>query len=195
MTTYCDLMDLPTDQCSHCVVEVSRGDQVAALARTLMHHHGLRGWTFKFDNAKTRFGRCCHSTRTISLSKHWAEARSVELSRITILHEIAHALVGPGAGHGPVWVAKARELGIAGDRCSSAGGARLERAAQGVCPAGHRTEAHKLPRRVKSCSRCCPGAFNPSFIFTWTLNGKPATMGPQYRQELALIRAEVVATA
>jgi hypothetical protein len=32
----------------------------------------------------------------------------------TILHEIAHALVGHKEAHGPVWVAKAKEIGCSG---------------------------------------------------------------------------------
>ncbi len=34
-----------------------------------------------------------------------------------ILHEIAHANAGPGAGHGPIWKAEARRIGCTADRC------------------------------------------------------------------------------
>ena len=37
----------------------------------------------------------------------------------TILHEIAHALVGRGHGHDYVWRSKALEIGCDGERCHS----------------------------------------------------------------------------
>ena len=36
----------------------------------------------------------------------------------TILHEIAHALAGPGAGHGPAWKATASRLGATPKSCA-----------------------------------------------------------------------------
>ena len=38
----------------------------------------------------------------------------------TVLHEIAHALVGPGHGHGPTWKRKCLEVGAAPKRCGQA---------------------------------------------------------------------------
>jgi protein subunit release factor A len=38
------------------------------LAESLMAHHGLQGWHFRFDRAKRRFGCCKYRTKTISLS-------------------------------------------------------------------------------------------------------------------------------
>ncbi len=34
-----------------------------------------------------------------------------EQVRDTVLHEIAHAIAGPEAGHGPLWKATARRIG------------------------------------------------------------------------------------
>lgn len=197
MTTYCDLMDLPQDQCSHCTVERPRTEQVQVMAQALLREHGLsaQGWVFQWDSAKTRMGLCRHSKRIISLSKHWAAELSVESSRQTILHEIAHALVGPGHKHNMVWERKAREVGVAKPGpCGDTEGVRLERAAVGVCPAGHRTEAHRLPQRVKSCSKCSH-RFDPSALFTWYLHGTKATMGPRYRSELTAIENKMGAQA
>jgi predicted SprT family Zn-dependent metalloprotease len=38
----------------------------------------------------------------------------------SVKHEIAHALVGPGHGHGEVWQRQAAELGIPPVRCALA---------------------------------------------------------------------------
>ena len=90
------------------------------LAIDLMKKHRLTYdglWMFKFDNAKRRFGYCHHGLRTISLSKSLTKLNPEKIVKNTILHEIAHALVGRGHGHNKVWRAKAREIGCNGNRC------------------------------------------------------------------------------
>jgi hypothetical protein len=39
--------------------------------------------------------------------------------RNTMLHEIAHAIAGHAAGHGPVWRAAARKVGATPERCGT----------------------------------------------------------------------------
>lgn len=85
-----------------------------------MAHHGLRGWAFRFDNARTRVGVCRYEPRIIGLSRHYVRANDADEVRDTILHEIAHALAGPDAGHGPRWKRIARALGCSTDRCTTA---------------------------------------------------------------------------
>ena len=41
---------------------------------------------------------------------HALEGNEEEI-RDTVLHEIAHAIAGPEAGHGPLWKATARRIG------------------------------------------------------------------------------------
>jgi len=83
------------------------------LALKLMDQHGLTAlrWSFRFDGAQKRLGLCTYRSRTISLGEAFASAAEESDVRDTVLHEIAHALVGPGHGHGPVWKKKAHELG------------------------------------------------------------------------------------
>ena len=87
------------------------------LAHRLLAKHGLHNWHISFDHARRRAGVCNFSTRTISLSRHYAREATIEHITDTILHEIAHALVGPSHGHDAVWRRKAQEIGCSAMRC------------------------------------------------------------------------------
>lgn len=93
------------------------------LALTHMHKHGLiiQGWDFKFDNAKSRLGLCSHRRRTISISRNFVLLNDEPLINDTILHEIAHAIVGSDHGHDRVWKTMAKKIGSRGTRCKDAG--------------------------------------------------------------------------
>ena len=87
------------------------------MATKLMQEYGLVGWRVKLDHARRRAGQCDYNTKVISLSRLYA--RNADKNHIcdTILHEIAHALVGPNHGHDAVWRQKAREIGCTATRC------------------------------------------------------------------------------
>ncbi len=84
---------------------------VAGMARRLMDEHGLTGWTLAFGEARTRLGTCHFRHHVIRISRTHALEGSEEQIRDTVLHEIAHAIAGYGAGHGPLWKATARRIG------------------------------------------------------------------------------------
>src|SRR6478736_3287909 len=83
------------------------------IGQELMREHGLtqRGWTFDWDRAVKRFGVCKHSERSITISRKLTLTNPESEFRSTMIHEIAHALVGGGHGHGPVWRSMHRSLG------------------------------------------------------------------------------------
>ena len=85
--------------------------EVAARARELMDAHGLHEWTFRFSAARSRLGECRERERIIRLSRRHAVNDDPREVRDTILHEIAHALAGVKARHGPAWKAVARGIG------------------------------------------------------------------------------------
>jgi hypothetical protein len=87
------------------------------LARQLMAKHRLTRWEFRFDRAVQRFGCCNHLDRRITLSLALTLVNDRARVRDTILHEIAHALVGTGYGHGPFWRKKARQIGAKPEPC------------------------------------------------------------------------------
>ena len=76
---------------------------VAAAARALMDRHGLSHWTLAFSESRTQLGQCVHPQRLIRISLQHALDATAQDIRDTVLHEIAHAIAGPGVGHGPAW--------------------------------------------------------------------------------------------
>lgn len=111
---------------------------VERMARELLAEHlgGQRVWEFRIDRAKTRLGRCqvrYDGSVLITLSKHFILLNPLEEARDTILHEIAHALAGPRANHGPVWRSIARQLGATTNACADNTVAGPPRAWQRVC--------------------------------------------------------------
>lgn len=87
------------------------------LAIALMEEHEVSHWDFRWDRAERRMGAAHFSKLEISMSSKYASVATAEQVRETMLHEIAHVHAGARAGHGPVWKAAARRLGIAPNRC------------------------------------------------------------------------------
>lgn len=84
---------------------------VRMMAETLIEQHGLDGWSFDFDRAVKRLGQTVYSKRQITISRTHALNDGAKSVRDTILHEIAHVLAGPRAGHGAEWKRIARRIG------------------------------------------------------------------------------------
>ena len=84
---------------------VTRLKEVAVQARELMDRHGLGEWSLRFTAAQKKLGECRPRQKLILLSRTHAVNGQPGQVTDTILHEIAHALAGTGAGHGPVWKA------------------------------------------------------------------------------------------
>ncbi len=91
--------------------------EVAERARGLLDRHGLQDWGFRFDEGIRRAGSCRYRPPTISLAQGFALAADGPEIEETLLHEIAHALVGSQHHHDARWRAKALEIGCSGQRC------------------------------------------------------------------------------
>jgi len=87
-------------------------------ALTAMERWGLVGWRFVIDvRPKRRLGQCRYRSREVAVSEYHMLGSVDWLVEDTILHEIAHALVGQGHGHDGVWKAKCKEIGARPERC------------------------------------------------------------------------------
>jgi predicted SprT family Zn-dependent metalloprotease len=125
------------------------------LAQRLMARHGLDGWTFGFNRAKRTMGLCRHHARRVELSVYFVLANDQASVRDCILHEIAHALAGLKAGHGPKWQRTCRRIGAKPERCGEA--QMPDGKWRAVCPGCRRKYTrHRRPKRnlLYSCSEC-----------------------------------------
>lgn len=135
-----------------------RFGRVEVLARRLLAAHGLAGWSFSFNRRRRDMGLCLEGPRLIQLSVHFARLNGDELVRDTLLHEIAHALVGTAHGHDAVWKAKCVELGARPERVSYEAAMPDGRwqALCGGCGLVH--HRHRRPKHLRGwwCRHCGP---------------------------------------
>ena len=133
--------------------------EIETLAKQLIRKHekesGLQpGWQFRFDLAASRGGVCWHRKKLITLSVTYClKAWKAEIED-TILHEIAHAIVGPGHGHDAVWQETAYRIDCTAVRCHSVDHT-LPRW-RGQCGCGELWERHRLTQRNRNaeCLAC-----------------------------------------
>jgi predicted SprT family Zn-dependent metalloprotease len=140
---------------------------VQAWAHEMMAHHITEsGWSFGFDHAKMRAGLCDFKKKRISVSRYLAARYDDDEVRQILLHEIAHALAGSRAGHGPKWRTIAKQIGYDGKRTHDGSAANDLAPIVGYCPAGHEFFRFKRATRPLSCGRCSRG-FNRDSLITW----------------------------
>ena len=134
--------------------------EVEEIANGLMAQHQgsgalQAGWSFGFDLAPARAGVCRYRERRIDLSVSYCLAATRAEIEDTVLHEIAHAIVGPKHNHDAVWKAKAREIGCRGERCH-----RVQHSVPrwiGECGCGQQWFRQTLQRRMvrnRVCAKC-----------------------------------------
>jgi len=140
-------------------------DHARNLATQMMSLYGLNDWTFEFNSSKRQLGVCKESKRRIELSSHYVFQNTEAHVKDTILHEIAHALVGVEHGHNEIWKRMCRRVGCLPKACDSS--AILPQGAwQARCP-GCMTlfHRHRKPANVAGmyCKRC--GAVKGRLLF------------------------------
>ena len=92
--------------------------------RKYMRRNGLirKGWTYRITSAKTYSGICKYYPKRIEITRDYINSEKTNKKSIknTILHEIAHALVGTGQGHNRIWKEKCISIGGIGEQyCKS----------------------------------------------------------------------------
>ncbi|MCC2030199.1 SprT-like domain-containing protein [Microbacterium tenebrionis] len=141
-------------------------NRVRVWADALIRMHLDASWSFGFDNAKLRAGQCDFRKKRITVSRYLAARFEDDEIHQVLLHEVAHALAGHRAAHGPTWRRTARELGYVGGATHHGETAHELAPWVGTCPSGHVTYRHRRPSRPTSCAKCSK-TYDPRFEFAW----------------------------
>ncbi|MCF7917926.1 SprT-like domain-containing protein [Candidatus Gracilibacteria bacterium] len=145
------------------------------IAQELLRTHGLLDWEFRFDRAKYRFGYCNYTKKIISISRILTELNTESKVRDTILHEIAHALVGKTCGHGKIWKEKSFEIGACPKRCFQSKEVVLPKRKYTVRCDHCQKEYQVAKKRFRvACGDCCQrfnsGKYSPKFSLRFIKN-------------------------
>ena len=75
---------------------------------------------FTINDCKKNAAICYDNPLEIQVSRYFIDSSVTTVEKIedVILHELAHAIVGPGNGHNDTWKACAREIGCTSDVCA-----------------------------------------------------------------------------
>ena len=128
--------------------------RVRRWADALIALHLDPGWTFGFDSAKTRAGLCNYTAKKITVSRYLASRYDDDEIHQVLLHEVAHAIAGTRAGHGPHWRSTAADLGYEGKRLHDGAIANELAPWVGTCPGGHIHYRYRRPTRPLACGTC-----------------------------------------
>jgi len=93
--------------------------ELETIAAQELKKNGLHGWTFGLADTGRRLGVCKYRTRRIEIAEYYARNSPPETVLDTLRHEIAHAIAGPAAKHGPAWKAVAIRLGATPRACET----------------------------------------------------------------------------
>jgi predicted SprT family Zn-dependent metalloprotease len=129
--------------------------EVCRQAYRLMGRFGLHDWYFAYNRRKQSMGFCRYGAKVIELSCYLVARNGAEEIYDTILHEIAHALVGPGHGHDAVWKRTCLAIGARPVRCGQA--VMPDGSWQARCGScGKRYHRHRKPKHTRGwfCRPC-----------------------------------------
>jgi predicted SprT family Zn-dependent metalloprotease len=146
--------------------------ELEAIAAQELRKHGLHGWTFGLADTGRRLGVCKYRTKRIEIAEYYARNSPPETVLDTLMHEIAHAIAGPAARHGPAWKTVAVRLSATPRACETSHQAVVKPGDwQASCPACEK--AFHLYRRPKSLGgyRCKCEVRSP---LTFEVVGDPA---------------------
>lgn len=93
-------------------------EMAKSVAEKLLAKHGLEDWSIKTNKKRAVLAETWHNTKLISISKYFIRVAEKEEFEGVFLHEIAHALLGPGYGHGREFVDKCKSISSSADYAS-----------------------------------------------------------------------------
>lgn len=139
-----------------------------------MDYFGLTDWNAEMNNSRTALGQCHFDDMRLEFSRLILPKVNHITRFDTILHEIAHAIAGKDAAHGPEWIAVAYEIGCTARPTVETHSYSVKETNYswiGVCPSGHRIGRTFKPKNFyHSCNRCTD-RYSPAHIFRWYKDG------------------------
>lgn len=142
--------------------------EVRDLGYEYMMLHGLTDldWRFGFNDHKRTLGMCYYKKKRIEVSQELVRSGNVEQIRETILHEIAHALVGPHKAHGQEWRAMAIKVGAKPVACADGAVPPTGRGAKykADCPCGIPHYRYRKPKRPDGKFYCVKAGRKAGFL-------------------------------
>jgi len=159
--------------------------ELEAVAARELAKHGLQGWTFALGTTKRRLGVCKYVQRRIEIAEYFARNSPAAEVFDTLLHEIAHALAGHAAAHGPAWKKIAVRLGATPRACTHSKQAIVMPGDwQSTCPSCGKTyHIYKRPRSLTGYRCRCAARTDLVLKYTGDLPSEPYV--PMTRQESA----------
>ena len=125
-------------------------NELEATARRELAANGLHGWSFGLSRTRRQLGVCKYRSKRIEIAEYYARHSPPESVLDTLRHEIAHAIAGPVARHGPAWKAIAVRLGAIPRSCESSGQAVVQPGDwRATCPACRKiVHLYRRPRSL-----------------------------------------------
>lgn len=151
-------------------------EELAVIAGHEMRKHGLHGWKFGLTGSKRQLGVCKFRSKRIEIAEFHARNNPPATGLDTLRHEIAHAIAGPGAKHGPAWKAVAIRVGAAPRACDNSDETVVTPGDwQASCPACERTYHRYRPPKALNGYRCkCEARLSLTFEFMGDPTHRPA---------------------
>jgi predicted SprT family Zn-dependent metalloprotease len=150
--------------------------ELAVVAGQEMHKHGLRDWSFGLAALKRGLGVCRFRSKRIEIAEFHARNNPPVVVLDTLRHEIAHAIAGPAAKHGPAWKAVAIRLGATPRACDDSDETIVPPGDwQATCPGCGKTFHRYRRPKVLSGYRCkCESRSSLMFEFVGDPAQRPA---------------------
>lgn len=74
-------------------------EKVLEHSQSLLERHNLAGWQVALNLKRNTLAETWHNSKVVYISRHFAKICKAEELTEVVIHEIAHALLGPDKGH------------------------------------------------------------------------------------------------
>lgn len=145
-------------------------DEVTSIAGEELTKHNLLDWRFVIDERLRRTaGRCHFRTKIIEMSAWLIDLNDPPEVLDTLRHEIAHALAGRDAGHGPDWVRMCDVTGCRPERCYTREQVNVPDGRYHSQCVHCQREVNRMALKPGARYACpCTAGFSPRPILAWT---------------------------